>query len=251
MLLLDLTTLARNWTDSSCAFVFYATSSRGLSDGIPKTTTQLKETWLREFLTGDEAHDSLLTTVDLRRIRRTHLERHRRPVAHTRATLSRYLRGMQTVKEEGFQIVREALDAEVNSALARRQMHVEVASHDSDDPDPAKQDTVLGECTDYEHSPFDGGHICRQTFLTCLDCTNARAFPRHLPFQLAAIDAIRELRTQIPLPQWTFEFSGRLAQLEQITSEFAVHQRDAARKQINDDHRQLASRLIAGELNPS
>jgi hypothetical protein len=190
----------------------------------------------------------VLLEISLDRLRKTYLENTRRPVAHTPATLTGYLRKMQAVTEEGFHIVREALDEQVQTALARRSMTVGQAdTHDSGDPE---RDTVLGSCNDFQHSPLDGGNPCRQTFLSCLDCRNARAFPRHLPLQLVVLDALRGHRIAVPVERWITEFAGRAAQLEQIVGEFEPAQREQARRQITNAHRHLARRLLAGDLDP-
>jgi hypothetical protein len=112
------------------------------------------------------------------------------------------------------------------------------------------QDTVLGSCEDFDHSPLDGGASCRQSFLSCLDCRNARAFPRHLPAQLVALDELRARRNQVPLERRVTEFAGRIAQLENIVEEFEPAQREQARQQITDQHRRLVGRLLEGEFDP-
>ncbi|WP_309111124.1 hypothetical protein [Saccharothrix sp.] len=48
---------------------------------------------------------------------------------------------MRAVTEEGFHVVREALDEQVQAALARRRMSVE---HGTPDTDKVELDTVLG-----------------------------------------------------------------------------------------------------------
>jgi hypothetical protein len=251
-LLLALTEPARRQLGSDRAFVYCTgTAEAGgritVTDGAPKTDPGRRRLWLREALTGEPARDEVLLGVSLNRLRRTYLEQHRRPVAHTPSTLASYLREMRMVTDEGFHIVREALDAQVQAALDRRQMSV---SRRDDERDDTGQDTVLGSCADYQHSPLDDGAACRQTFLSCLDCSNARAFPRHLPAQLAVLDELRSRRAQVPLERWLTDFAGRVAQLEQIAGEFEPAQREQARRQITDTHRRFAGRLFSGDLDP-
>jgi hypothetical protein len=83
-----------------------------------------------------------------------------------------------------------------------------------------------------------------------LDCTNARAFPRHLPVQLLVLDELRARREQLPTGQWAIDFAGRVAQLEDVINEFEPAQLAQARAQITDSHRSLVQRLFAGDLDP-
>lgn len=249
MELLDLTELARQLSDSRNAFAFYngqLLTTNSLTDTPPNSSPAQRRAWLREILTGEHERDAVVTGISLDRLRKTHLHRHRRPVAHTQTTLARYLRKMDAVTEEGFQIVREALDEQVTDALARRRMTVVATATD----ETADHDTVIGNCTDFDHSPFDDDSTCRQTFLTCLDCANSRAFPRHLPYQLAVLDALRARQAQMPVQQWGTEYAGRVAQLDQIIAEFEPAQLAQARNEISDQHRHLASRLLRGDLDP-
>lgn len=248
--LLELTAPARARLGSELAFVFYngrSTSPHGLRDGITKHTSPIdRRVFLRAVLTGDPTRDAVLVGTSLDRLRKTYLEQHRRPVAHTPATLSRYLRKMRPATEDGFHIVREALDEQVQAALTRRHMTVTTRPDNADNP---SQDIVLGTCSDFQHSPLDGS-ACRQSFLSCLDCRNARAFPRHLPLQLAVLDGLRARQPQVPLARWITEFAGRVAQLDEIIEEFEPAQRIQARRQITDQHHRLAARLLEGELDP-
>jgi len=250
-LLIRLTEPARLQLRSDRAFVHCTGMSAELklAEGAPRTSPELRRKWLSEVMAGEPERDQVLLGISLDRLRKTYLEQHRRPVAHTPATLRRYLRRMRTVTEDGFHIVREALDEQVSAALARRRMSVEGTVDDAATSDG--QDTVLGSCRDFQHSPLDGGRSCRQTFLTCLDCGNARAFPRHLPLQLVVLDALRAQRPGVPVERWITDFAGRVAQLEEIVGEFEPAQREQARSQITDSHRHLVSRLWSGDLDPT
>jgi hypothetical protein len=127
---------------------------------------------------------------------------------------------MDVVSIEGFQIIKEALNAETAKALSRRELVV-IATPDSRDADAARDnDTVLAACVDIEHSPQDDGGPCRQTFLSCLDCRNARAFPQHLPFQNHGLDTLKALRSTTTAARWALEYAGRAAQLQSVLEEF-------------------------------
>lgn len=180
------------------------------------------------------------------RLRKTYLEQVRKPTAHTPATLARYLGRMESVRNEGFQIVAEALDEQVAQALARRSMTVHPDNHDNG----SAQDAVLGNCADFEHSPIDGKR-CRQSFMACLDCSNARAFPRHLPVQLVVADRLRDLRKEMPIGQWITDHAGPLAQLDDIFAEYEQAQLTAARAEITDSDHRTVNLLLSGNLEAS
>ncbi|WP_239591617.1 hypothetical protein [Mycolicibacterium tusciae] len=110
------------------------------------------------WLTGDPERDELLLGISMDRLRKTYLEQVRKPISHTPATLARYLSRMDPVRNEGFQIVAEALDEQVARALARRSITVQPETHDTG----SNQDALLGNCADFEHSPIDGNR-CRQS----------------------------------------------------------------------------------------
>ncbi|APA96723.1 hypothetical protein NS506_02661 [Nocardia seriolae] len=96
--LLDLTENARQLTGSPFAFAFYnGRSSLGsIVAGAPSIAAGRRKEWLRDCMTGQPDRDAVLLDISLDRLRKTHLERHRRPVAHTPAMLTRYLRNMNT-----------------------------------------------------------------------------------------------------------------------------------------------------------
>ncbi|CRK56932.1 hypothetical protein [Alloactinosynnema sp. L-07] len=249
-LLTELTEPLRRQIGSTRALVYYTKSPERAGEsrfreGLPGQNDEQRTRWLRPVVSGDYARDQVLVTLSLDRLRKTYLEQNRKPVAHTPATLAGYLRRMRSVTEEGFQVVREALDEQVAAALARRTMTVA-----TDDHADRGQDTVLGHCEDFDHSPLDDGDTCRQSFLSCLDCRNARAFPRHLPLQLLVLDELRASRASMPIDRWVGEFAGRAAQLDDLISEYEPAQIAQARVHTTDDHRHLVARLFSGDLDP-
>ncbi|KMO82420.1 hypothetical protein EUA04_20855 [Mycolicibacterium obuense] len=253
MLLLELTEPARALTVSERAFIYYSAqpdnAERKLFGyGISSTASGVaaRRRWMAPWLTGDAEHDELLLGISMDRLRKTYLEQVRQPTSHTPATLSRYLSRMDPVRHEGFQIVAEALDEQVTRALARRSMTAQPDTHD----DGSGQDAVLGNCADFEHSPIDGQR-CRQSFMACLDCSNARAFPRHLPVQLVVADRLRGLRHEMPIERWIADHAGPLAQLDDIFAEYEQAQLTAARTEITDRDRQTVTLLLAGNLEAS
>lgn len=252
MLLLELTEPARRRLGSTRAFVFYANNrhvpGQMLTEGLPSASPAQRAGWVRPWLRGNPAEDGVLLGVGLDRLRKTHLHRHRRPVAHTPATLAGYLQRMRPVTEESFQIIREALDEQVEQALVRRAMSVDTTRSGAGEPG---DDTVLGRCSDFEHSPLDSGRRCRQSFLTCLDCANARAFPEHLPAQLLVLDRLHERRPTMTAAAWALDYAGPAAALAEIVNEYEPAQRDLARGQVTDAQQQLVDGLFTGRLDPA
>lgn len=253
MLLLELTEPARLLTGTERAFVYYSAQPdhgerKLFGYGISSTASGVKarRRWMAPWLTGDAKHDELLLGISMDRLRKTYLEQVRQPTAHAPGTLARYLGRMESVRIEGFQIVREALDEQVGRALARRSLTL----HAESDDDGSGQDAVLGNCSDFEHSPVDGKR-CRQSFMACLDCSNARAFPRHLPVQLVVADRLRDMRKEMPIDQWIADHAGPLAQLDGIFAEYEHAQLGAARAEITDGDHRTVTLLLSGHLEAS
>lgn len=248
-LLVTLTAPARAQLGDDRALAFYSQRSQRFCVGDElRVRPRLRQEWLAPVLTGDQRRDDVLLSIHLHRLRKTFLADQRRPVAHTTNTFHRYLQNMTSVRHDGFRIIREALDAQVEDAVARRQMRVEL--DETEQPGPREADTVLGTCTDFANSPLDDGRPCRQSFLTCLDCANARAFPRHLPVQLLVLDELRARRQQVPASEWAASFAGRAAQLEHVIGEFEQAQIEMARTQTTSTHRDVVRHLFAGDLDP-
>ncbi|MFA7509088.1 MULTISPECIES: hypothetical protein [Mycolicibacterium] len=253
MLLLELTEPARALTGNQHAFIYYSAQpdhgeQKLFGYGISSTASGVnaRRRWMAPWLNGAARHDELLLGISMDRLRKTYLEQVRKPTAHTPGTLARYLGRMESVRNEGFHIVAEALDEQVARALARRSMTVHPDDHDTG----SGQDAVLGNCADFEHSPIDGKR-CRQSFMACLDCGNARAFPRHLPVQLVVADRLRDMRKEVPIWQWIADHAGPLAQLDDIFAEYEQAQLTAARAEITDSDHRTATLLLSGNLEAS
>jgi hypothetical protein len=157
---------------------------------------------------------------------------------------------MRAVVQDGFAVVRAALDEEVRKALERRELRVILDPATEEDAGP-DNDTVLANCSDFAHSPLDKGQACRRTFLFCLDCRNARAFPRHLPFQILVTETLDALRAAMTAQAWTEHHAGRLAQLESVLRNYTPAQREQARGEITPQQRAIVARLFKGDLDPA
>ena len=106
---------------------------------------------------------------------------------------------------------------------------------------------MLASCTDHLASPHAGpGQPCPASFLSCLDCPNARALPRQLPAQIAAAEHIAALRPHLDPADWEARFRPRLDQLEEIVSTCTPAERDHARRQVTTQLRQTISEVLDG-----
>lgn len=248
--LLELTELARNQLNTDAAFAFY-TGKRGGAQpfhaGLPNSMGRIPS-WVAPWLTGNAAVDEMLSTISLDRLRKTRIEMSRMPIGQSRSMHHHYLQRMKKVREEGYSVVREALDDQVTKALARREITVTPLPSETEAA-PSSNDTLLGECTDFEHSPFDNDRPCRQAFLTCLDCVNARAFPRHLPAQLLVADRIRDQQAELPAENWIRRYAGPLAQLEDIFTLYTPQQMNNARAETTSRDRELVEHLLQGDFD--
>lgn len=226
--------------------------------------------WARDhgFPASRDAGRAGRPPVSVRRIRQTVTERRRRPVAHTRATMNdQYLMPSRKVRSDSQAVVAAALEDEVGKARARQQVPVftaAFAARFAGDPDGAareagleaavirrllagEQDTVLAACTDHLASPHAGpGQPCPASFLSCLDCPNARALPRQLPAQIAAAEHIAALRPHLSPAVWQARFRPRLDQLEEIAGSYTPAERELARQQVTAQLRQTISELLDG-----
>jgi hypothetical protein len=271
-LLLDLGGTARRLSNSQGLFAgrIAKTTGTATSPWITTLAGQHVQRWAAThgFPTATHAVPGEKPVVSVRRLRLTAIERRRRPVAHTAATMrDTYLMPNPGVREEGRTVVAEALRAEVRKARDHcrvpvfTQAFVRLAARD---PQVAAEqanmsveqltglldgtrDTVLASCRDHLDGPYDpAGVACSASFLSCLDCTNARALPHQLPIQLAAIEALQQLRPHLPPALWTRRYAPRLEQLREITTGFQSAEIDHAKAAITDGHRQQISDLLEG-----
>lgn len=206
--------------------------------------------------------------ISVRRIRQTVIERRRRPVAHTRDTMNdQYLMPSKRVRRESQTVVAAALQAEVDKARARQRVPVFttafIAGFHADpqtaaaevglEPEVVKrllegeQDTVLAGCVDHLSGPHTTpGQPCPASFLSCLDCLNARALPHQLPVQMAAAEHIAALRPHLDPAVWGIRWRPRLDQLEEIVNTYTATERQRAQAAITGEYRQMVAELVDG-----
>ncbi len=271
-MLLDLGDTARRLSNSQTLFAGRIAKKTGHtpSPWITTLTSHHVQRWAaaRGFPTANAAVPDGKPVISVKRLRRTAIERRRRPVAHSPTTLrDRYLMPHPAVQAESHAIVAAALDSEVSKA--RDHARVPVFTQDfvdlaRRDPQAAatqagismgqlagliegSQDTVLASCHDHLASPYTPpGVACSASYLACLDCANARALPHQLPIQLAAIDALERLRPHLPPAMWARRYAPRLDQLQDITTGFQRAEIDRAKAEITDEHRHRINDLLEG-----
>jgi hypothetical protein len=251
-LLVDLTEPGRRVLGTDLAFVYTlsgTTPAERFATGFPYSDQRQRE-WVAPWLDADDPTDNVLLNISFQRLRKTRIQQERRPIAQSPSTHVRYLSQMRAVVQDGFAVVRAALDDEVRKALERRELRVILDPATEEDAGP-DNDTVLANCSDFTHSPLDKGQACRRTFLFCLDCRNARAFPRHLPFQILVTETLAALRAAMTAQAWTEHHAGRLAQLESVLSNYSPAQQEQARAQITPQQRAIVARLFNGDLDPA
>lgn len=271
-LLLELSEISRRHGGTAGAFAGYVPRPGRYGGGSWDQSIESHHVlrWARShgFPNAESAAESDRPAVSVRRLRRTVIERRRRPVAQSSRTMREiYLMPSQAVQEESHQIVTAALQGEVNKARKQQNVpvftpaFVELARNDLAsaaeaaglDPQGLKgllsgdQDTVLASCVDHTSGPHTpAGQPCTASFLTCLDCENARALPHQLPVQLAAIDEILAARPHLDPQLWSMRFEPRLRQLEDIAGIFGPTELERARTAITDGQRQLVRDLLEG-----
>jgi len=87
-LLIELTGPLRRQMGSTSALIYYNgvpehAGGPRFREGMPGISREHRARWLRPWLTSDEHHNTLLLDISLDRLRKTYLEQHRNPVAHT------------------------------------------------------------------------------------------------------------------------------------------------------------------------
>lgn len=272
-LLLELTEVSRRLGGHASAFSAFTRhpGRLGTSHWVEGVGAHHVRRWARDrgFPVAEADDGTGLPAVNVRRLRQTAIEQRRRPVSHTRQTMNdHYLMRSRTVAEDSRRVVGAALRAEVGKARVVQAMPVftpDLLARAQDDLDgvaaetglapqrltrllSGEQDTPLASCTDHLAGPrSEPGQPCTASFLSCLDCENARALPHQLPMQIAAADRIAGLRTNLDPTLWRARYEPRLRQLNDILSAYTAAERERARGQISDRHLRMLGDLLDGK----
>jgi hypothetical protein len=209
--------------------------------------------------------------IHVGRIRQTTIEHRRHPVAHRRATMNDlYLARSRTVQAESRTVVAAALREQVGKARAQHAVPVFTAgfvARARQDPKAAaaeaglapgvlaemitgRRDAALAACTDHLAGPHaPAGQACPASFLTCLECPNARALPHHLPAQLAVRDRIAALRAHLDPAVWRVRYQPAAGALGEIVGHYTPAEQARARGEVTLRQGRLADELLAGRMD--
>jgi hypothetical protein len=209
--------------------------------------------------------------LDSRRLRRTYVELHQKPVAHTEQTLaSRYLLRNRRSLGDYQRVVAMVLEEQVRRArtgsLALTMTAADVAAARTDPDAMAERfhvdrptlerllagrlDTVLTACVDHTNGPHaPAGQPCTASFLLCLSCRCARVEPRHLPILVVARDALEARRADLDPLTWAERYATAHAQLTDLLDQFPQAAVAAAGRGATEGERQLVARLLNRELD--
>ena len=216
-------------------------------------------------------HDGKLqSTIDSRRLRRTFLQHHQRPVAQTGETLANtYLSKDPATLSTNQEVVGSALAEEVTRI--RVASVIRVLSDDdvraaSNNPKPLAEqlgislerladlldgrlDTVAAACIDHEHGPHSpDGAPCTASFLLCLGCSNARSEPRHIPVQALLWQRIEARRLELPAKQWERRFGVAEERLDDLLCAQRADVKTMA-AQATDRDLQMIEALLDGKYD--
>lgn len=267
-LLIDLTSLSRRFTGSRMAHQYFSTAARsgaGHMPGLPGASITRWATHHGFPNSPDGTETESSPKVDTRRIRLTFVSRTGKPVGQTPSThRDRYIPRSGAVRSAAYEIVAEALEDQARKARASVAVVVlpgadtgpaiaealDISLADADAMLQGRQDTLLAACSDFFAPPMsDAGQPCRASFMTCLDCRNARALPRHLPWQIAALDRMRSLESSLTSEAWARHYAGRVVQLRDIVDRYSAAEVDRARASISDEVSSLVDLAFRGRLD--
>lgn len=214
--------------------------------------------------------DDVPQRVDSRRLRRTFLELHQRPVAQTKETLAdTYLLRDPGALEDNQHVVGRVLSSEVDriqiAAVASVITDEDICDAATDSLLVAAKfgiteeqlqmtldgrlDTVATACIDNADGPYTlPGKPCTASFLLCLGCPNARSEPRHIPIQALLYQRISERRMELSNDEWDQTYGSAAEQLEDLLRQQGVVPAEAAALATVQDS-ELIEALLDGKLD--
>ncbi len=128
-------------------------------------------------------------------------------------------------------------------------MRIIVAESDADAPGP-DHDTVAATCLDVHHHP-DTGRPCSNGyfgFLLCLFCSNAVSVPRKLPWQVATLIVLDDLRNGMPEEQWDRRFAKPYFAMRALVRDHRSETEiEHANRVVTDDMLQTIRNALGGQ----
>lgn len=231
---------------------------------------QVTDTSCTSLWKGWTDKDGKRQRVDSKRFRRTFLELHQRPVAHTADTLAdTYLSRDAGSLAANQRVVQDVLEAEVERitsgriALALTTSDVEQAATDANGVAQrfgipveklrplleGRLDTVATSCIDNRNGPItEPGKPCTASFLLCLGCANARSEPRQIPIQALLRQRLEALRDELPPQRWQQLYGTAVEQLDDLLKQQRVDVAAAASRTTSEDAA-LVEALLGGRLD--
>lgn len=211
-----------------------------------------------------------MRNVDSRRLRRTFVELHQKPVDHQTKTLAReYLAKDPASLKENQDVVRDVLVREAGRIRATHAVKFLTEAELRDaalTPGPLATklgvtipvlsdllsgalDTVAAACVDHTNSPYSPvGLACSASFLMCLECPCARSEPRHIPVQAALAVALEDRRLGMDDASWDAQFGAAHARLTDLLTEQNADVSAAAATATTNQHEAIAA-LLDGHLD--
>jgi hypothetical protein len=270
-LLIELTEASRRLGGHRLAFSAYTPKRNATSSyWVEGVTSNHVCSWAHNhgFPSSGTGQQPPRPSIEVRRIRQTVIERGRRPISHTPATMNdRYLATSRNVQADSRIVVADALREQLDKARACQAAQVFTSAFVAEaerDLDKAAErsglppalltgliegdhDTILAACTGHRNPPGSRpNQLCTASFLTCLDCENARALPRHLPIQLVMADRLTTLAAHLDPALWRVRYEPRLDQLHQILAQHTAAERAQAREAITPEQIALVDDVLAG-----
>ncbi len=271
LLALELTASSRAVLGSERLLVYWSAWGGVRGGGLRLAHDELVPYWGRVHPVPGDGLVAAPLVLDSRGLRRTFVELHQKPVAHTEQTLaSRYLLNNRRSLGDYQRVVATVLEEQIRRARAGTlalTLTADDLAHARTDPEAVaarlgvdrptldrllagRLDTVLAACVDHTNSPHaPAGQPCTASFLLCLSCRCARVEPRHLPALVAARDALDERRAALEPLAWAKRFAAPHAQLTDLLDQFPQATVAAAHRAVTENERHLVARLLNRELD--
>ena len=167
----------------------------------------------------------------MRRLRRTHLVTHDKPMGNTQATLNdEYLVPDPRTREHARDTIPRVQGRIVRRARMRVLSHAEAAAT------PRSDDTGVVACSDILHSPFaEPGELCPVSLRMCFECPNAYIAPHHLPRVTTYMSELKAVTGHLSDEEWQNVHGDTYAQLQDATGQFTEAELSEARGSVTSD----------------